>query len=130
MLDVDCRYYVDTFIKQQANVLPALAMPRARDVRVGQLVDDRHLGPARDHGVDVHLLEGHAAISDLRAGNDLEISDLRHRVRSFVRLDEPDDDIDPTPPQVVPFVQHATGLARPGGGPDIDLQLAALALPN
>ena len=37
---------------------PALGVARPGHVGVGQLVDERHLGPAGQHGVDVDLLEG------------------------------------------------------------------------
>ena len=39
------------------DVLPALGVPRARDVGVRELVDEGDLGPAREDGVEVHLLE-------------------------------------------------------------------------
>ena len=67
MLDVDVRDDVDAGLEQFLHVLPALLVPRSRDVRVRELVDQRDLGPARQHGVDVHLLKGRAAVGQVLA---------------------------------------------------------------
>ena len=77
---------VDALVEQQHHVLPALAVPRARDIGVRQLVDDRDLAAAGAiTRVDIHLLQGHAAILDLLARHDLEIADLRVGLRALVR---------------------------------------------
>ena len=48
---------VDPGVEQLLDVLPALLVARARDVRVGVLVDERDRRSAGEDGVDVHLLE-------------------------------------------------------------------------
>ena len=80
-------------VEELLDVLPALLVARARHVRVRELVDQRDLGLAGDDRVDVHLLELRAAVRDHAAGDDLEVADLRERVRPAVGLDEPDDDV-------------------------------------
>ena len=57
VLDVDGGDDVDAGVEQLLDVLPALLVPGARDVGVGQLVDQRDLGLPGEDGVDVHLLE-------------------------------------------------------------------------
>ncbi len=130
VLHVDGGDHVDPFVEQQQDVLPSLAVPRARHVRVRELIDERYLRPPSDHRVDVHLLERDAAVLDLLAGDDLEVADLREGLRAPVRLDEPDDDVHASAPQVVRLLQHAIRLARAGRRTDVDLELASLSLPN
>ena len=64
VLDVQRRDHGDPGVEERLDVLPALLVARARDVRVGELVDERDLGPAGDDRVDVHLLERRAAVLD------------------------------------------------------------------
>ena len=58
VLDVDRGDHVDAGVQELVDVLPPLLVARAGDVRVRELVDERHLGRARDDRVHVHLLEG------------------------------------------------------------------------
>ena len=64
VLGVHRRDDVDAGVEQFVDVLPALRVPRARRVGVGELVDEGDLGLAGEHRVEVHLLEGHAAVLD------------------------------------------------------------------
>ena len=48
-------------------------------VGVRELVDERDLGRAGEHRVDVHLLERWPAVLDLLARDDLEVADLLAR---------------------------------------------------
>ena len=57
VLDVHSGDDVDAGCEQLVDVLPPLRVPGSRHVGVCELVDDRHLGPAREDAVDVHLLE-------------------------------------------------------------------------
>ena len=58
---------VDPGLEQFLDVLPPLLVAAARDVGVGELVDEGHLGTAGEDGVDVHLLEfrwrGHSSVA-------------------------------------------------------------------
>ena len=57
VLDVDGGDDVDAGGQQLLDVLPALGVAGPGDVGVGELVDQRHLRPAGQHRVDVHLGE-------------------------------------------------------------------------
>ena len=65
----------------------------AGGVRVGELVDEHDIGSPRDHAIEVHLLDGRAAVLDAAAGHDLEVADLGGRVLAAVGLDHADDDV-------------------------------------
>ena len=64
VLDVDGRDDVDAGVEQLVDVLPALLVPRAGDVRVGELVDEHLCRAAAQDGVDVHLFERRVAMLD------------------------------------------------------------------
>ena len=57
VLDVHGGDHVDARVEQLLDVLPALRVPRAGRVGVGELVDERDLGLAGEHRVEVHLVE-------------------------------------------------------------------------
>ena len=73
--------------EQLLDVLPALLVPRAGGVGVGELVDEHDVRAAREDRVEVHLGEGRAAVADPRAGNDSRPADERLGVRPAVGLD-------------------------------------------
>ena len=93
VLDVERRGDVDAGGEQLLDVLPALLVAAARDVGVGQLVDEHPLRTAGDDGVDVHLLERRAAVGDRLPRHHLEVADRLGGQRAVVRLDEADDDV-------------------------------------
>ena len=93
VLDVDGRDHVDAGVEQLLDVLPPLLVPRSRNVRVRELVDERDRGLPRQDRVDVHLLEATCRGTRCAPRHDLEVTDLRRGVRPAVRLDEPDDDV-------------------------------------
>jgi hypothetical protein len=76
MLDIDRRDHVDARAEQLLDILPALLVRRAGHVAVRELVDERHLRGAGQHRVQVHLLEGRAAVGAPRPGDDLQVADL------------------------------------------------------
>ena len=127
MLDVDVRDDVDAGLEQFLHVLPALLVARSGDVRVRELVHERHLGPARQHGVDVHLVERRAAVGQAPAGHHLQALDLRGGVRPAVRLHEGHDDVGAPLGAPVALAEHGEGLAHPGSRAEVDPQLAAAA---
>ena len=55
-------------VEQLLDVLPALLVARAGDVRVRELVDERDLRLPGEDRVDVHLLERRAAVLDCLRG--------------------------------------------------------------
>ena len=85
VLDVERADDVDARGEQLEHVLVALPVLRAGDVGVRDLVDDRDRRAAREHRVEVHLLDGDAAVLDLAAGDDLETADERRGLRPAVR---------------------------------------------
>jgi len=71
VLDVQRRDDVDPGLEQLLDVLPALLVPRAGDVHVRELVDERDLRTPGEDGVDVHFLEETFAVTDLLPRHDL-----------------------------------------------------------
>ena len=102
------------------------SLPRAGDVGVGELVDQRHLGAAGQHGVDVHLGERRRrGRSSSRRGHDLQALEQLGGVRAAVGLDEPDDDVGAALDPAVALVEHRVGLADPGRRAEVDPQPSA-----
>ena len=93
------------------------SLPRAGNVRVRELVDERDLGTPREDRVDVHLLERRAAVLDRPARDDLEVADLLGRLRAAVRLDEADHDVRAALGAPAALVQHRERLADAGAAP-------------
>ena len=123
VLDVDRRDDGDARVEQLLDVLPALRVPGAGHVGVRELVDQRDLGLAREDRVDVHLLEGLAAVLDDLAGHDLEAVELGDCLRPVVGLDQADDDVG-SAAFLAPaaLVEHGEGLAHTRRGAEIDAQ--------
>ena len=87
--------HVDAGELQLLDVLVALGAGHARRVRVRELVHQGDLGRARDHGVDVHLAQRHAAVLELERRDDLEALGHGGGVGPAVRLEPADDDVAP-----------------------------------
>ena len=120
VLDVQGRDHRDAGVEQGLDVLPALLVLRAGDVRVRQLVDERHLGPAGENRVEIHLLERRAAVLDRPSWHDLEVGHLLGGLRAAVRLDVADDDVRASLGPAVPLAQHRKRLADAGRGTEVD----------
>ena len=125
MLNVEGREDVDPGLEQLVDVLPALLVPRARHVRVRELVDEGDIWLAGEHGVDVHLLEGAAAVLHVLARHDLEVADLGGRLRAAVRLDVGDDDVLAVVAAPPALVEHRVGLADARRGAEVDTERAS-----
>ena len=102
-----------------------LALPRARHVGVGELVDERDLGPAGQHRVEVHLLERRAPVGDPGPRDDLQAVDQRGGVLPPVRLHERDDDVGAALHPPVPLAEHGEGLPDARRRAQVDPELAA-----
>ncbi len=72
VLDVDGGVDVDAARQQLLDVEIALGMTAARRIGVRQFIDQDDLRPARDHRIEVHLLENLVAVFEPFARNDLE----------------------------------------------------------
>jgi hypothetical protein len=128
MLNVDIAEHGDARIEQLLDVLPALGVARAGDVGVRELVDDRQLGLASQHRVDVHLGEFGAAVLDGLARHHFKVADHRLRVLAAVRLDERDDHVGAAIGAAVRLLQHRVCLADARGGAEVDPQFSACHL--
>ena len=118
VLDVERRRHVDAGGEDLLDVLPALLVAAARDVGVGELVDEHPFRTTGDDGVDVHLLERRAAIDDLLARHDLEVADRLGGQGAVVRLDESDDDVARRVRAArLPSLSMAKVLPTPGAAP-------------
>ena len=111
VLDVDGRDDVDAGVEDVLDVLVALLVAHPGRVRVRELVDQRQLGRARDHGVDVHLLELEPAVRGSQARHRLEPLGERRRLRPVVRLEVADHDVTPLGLRLPALLQHPVGLA-------------------
>lgn len=118
----------DPRLQDLLHVLVSLVVFAAGNVGVRQLVDEDDLRLARQDGLDVHLLQDLSLVVDFPARDDLEISDLRGRLRAAVRLDEAGDDIDAACLHRARVLEHLVGLADSGSVADVELELAPACL--
>ena len=124
MLDVEGGDDVDTGVEHFDHILPALEMARARHIGVSQLIDQRQLRPAGEHGVEIELVEILAAIGDGLARQNLEAGHQPFGLGAPMRLDQADNDIDALARTYRRLLQHGVGLAHPGRGTEENLQPA------
>ena len=124
VLDVDGRDDVDPGLQQFFDVLPTFLVARSGNVRMRELVDQRHVWSTGEDGVDVHLLELAAAVSDRLARNDLEVADLLDRAGPPVCLHEADDHVGAAVVAPSPLVEHRERLADARRGAEIDPKVA------
>ena len=81
MLHVEGANHVDAGFEQFQDILIALLVAAKRRVGVRKLIDDGDLRPALEHGVEIHLLDKHAAVIDALARHDFESLDQAPRYR-------------------------------------------------
>ena len=128
VLDVDGGDHVDAGADDLLDVLVALGVARAGSVGMRELIDDYHVGLARDDRVEVHLFELNVAILDLAARNDLEIANPLLGLAAMMRFDEAKHDIHSPVAELMRLVEHPVALAYAGGGADINLETSPLSL--
>ena len=127
VLDVDRGEHADAGIEKLEDVLIALFVRAARDVGVGELVDDAELRPPRA-GWHRHPFPRarRRGIRSSRRGTTSRSPNLRLGVGSPVRLDEADDDVHALASKCVRVLEHRVGLADARRGADVDPQSRAL----
>ncbi len=128
VLDVDRRVDVDAVGEDFLDIEVALGMPAAGRVGVGELVDKDDLRMPRDHRVEVHLLDGVAAIADRFAGDDRQALEQRFGFLAPVGLDDADHDIGAVLALGAGLQKHLIGLADAGRGADENAQPADAGL--
>ena len=94
------------------DVFVALLVLDARRVGVGQLVDQAELGFAREHGREVHLREGRAAVVDHARRDVLQPLGLRGGLVAAVGLEVADRHVPARLGLRAALLQHAVGLAH------------------
>ena len=127
VLDVDGRPDGDAPVQELLDVLPALRVPRAGRVGMGQLIDDRDRRMPRDQAVEVELLEDDAPVLDPPQGQQLDPLDEDLRLRSAMGLDRARDDVEALGLGRSGLLQHGIGLPHAGRHPEEYLQLRARA---
>ena len=125
VLDVERRVDVDARGQELRDVLPALGVPRARRVRVGQLVDEDERGAAREGGVEIELAEHRAAVLDRARRQPLEPGQERLRLGPAVGLDPADHHVDTRRVLGSRGLEHRISLPDAGGGAEEHLELSA-----
>jgi hypothetical protein len=128
VLDIDRGVDVDAAREQFLDVEIALRMPAARRVGVGEFIDQRDLGTARDQRVEIHLLEDLVLVFEPLAREHFEALQQRLGLRPSMGLDHADHDIDSRLKPGMGALQHLIGLADAGGGADEDFQPAGLTV--
>ncbi len=125
VLDVEGGEDVDVGGEELLDVLVALGVFAALDVGVGELVDEDDLGAAGEDGVEVHLLEGDAAVLEVPAGHDGELLDELGGAGAAVGFDDADDDVLATALAADGLAEHVVGLADAGGVSEKEFESAA-----
>ena len=128
VLDVHRGVDVDAVGQDFFDVEIALGMPAAGRVGVGELVDQHDFRMPRDHRIEVHLLDGVAAIAHRLAGDDRQALEQRLGFLAAVGLDHADHDVGAVFALGARLQKHLVGLADAGRGADEDAQLADAGL--
>ena len=126
VLDVDGGDDLDARVEEGLDVLPALLVGASRHVGVGELVDEHHVGPPLEDGLEVHLLLDGAAVADLRAGHDLEPLERALGLGAAVGLDVADHQVGAPLGAAATLVEHGVGLAHARCRAEVDPQPSAV----
>ena len=125
VLDVERGPDVDAGVEQLGDVHVALGVAAAGGVGVGEFVDEGEGGAAGEEGVEVHLLEGVAAVGDGAAGDGFEAFGEGGGFAAAVGFDDADDDLAAGALVGAGGGEHGPGFADAWGGAEEDLEAAA-----
>src|SRR5216683_5764236 len=89
-----------------------------------EFIDDGELRLARDDRVDVHLLEGHAAVRNLEKRDKFEVADAGGSFGAAVRLDKTKHDVVSLFTELMSFFEHAVGFPYACRAAEIDFELS------
>jgi hypothetical protein len=125
VLDVERRVDVDARGHEFLDVLPALGVPRARRVSMGQLVDEDERRLPGEASVEIELVERRAAVLDGARRQPLEPREERFRLGPSVGLDPPDHHVDTRRVLGSRGLEHRIGLPDAGGRAEEHFELSA-----
>ncbi len=120
VLDVDGGDHVDAGGEEFLDVLPALGVPPAGDVGVGEFVDQGEFGSAAQQRVQVEFGELGAAVAPHGARELLQAVEQAGGARPVVGLQQADHHVGAAFPAAVRLVEHPVGLADAGGRAEVD----------
>ena len=112
--------------KDLLDILVSFHVPAARNVCMGQLIDQHHLRLAGKNCIYIHLFHGDPPVLLTLPGNDLQPFDEFFRFDAAVGHHESDHYIDSLLLDPVPFQEHLKGLSDTGRVTEVDLQPASL----
>ncbi len=124
VLDVERGPHVDPGGEDFLHVLPALVMPAARRVGMGEFVDQHERGLALENRVEVHFQQGMAAMRHFPAGQHRQRAQTRLGFDATMGFDHADHDIDPGTCLAESIVEHFAGLANARSRPKENLEAA------
>jgi len=122
MLHVEGGQYVDTRSQHLVHVLPALFVPTALDIGMGQFIDQCDLRAALQQRVEVHLLQQTPAIVERELGQNLQIGQLRLGLSAAMGFDYGGDHVHAFGRASLRGLQHCVGLADARGGTEENLE--------
>ncbi len=125
VLDIDRGEDVDPGRQQLLNVLPALGVPAARGIAVGQFVHQYQLGLGLEQAVEVHFLQQYATVFRTHQGLLGQPAQQGFGLGAAVGLHHPGKHLDPLAQLAMGRLEHGVGLANPGGGAQEHLEPAA-----
>jgi hypothetical protein len=126
VLDVQGCEHVNAAVQEFEHILVTFGVARAGHIGMGKLVHQGKLGPACQHGIQVHLREWDAAILAGEARDDGQALGQRVGFLAPVGFDVANDDVPPGGQLPAGGFEHGVGLADTRGHAEEDLQLAAL----
>ena len=124
MLDIERGVDVDALVEQLLDILPALPVAAARQVRVRELVEHEQRRAAPERGLHVEFVEA-AAAGQAALRQDFEPLEQRRRLGPAVRLGQSHHDIHPGLEPLLRLLQHGVGLAHARAGAEKDLEAAS-----
>jgi len=127
MLDVDGGDHIDAGVQEFLDVLPSFVVLAARDVGMGELVNQDHLRMACQHRRYVELEKAAAAILGVTGRDDLDALSQLRDFPAAVSLDHTRHQIDAALQPPVRLSEHGVRLTDAGGRTHVDAQLSAFA---
>ena len=125
MLDIERGIDVDAGGQQCFDILPALRVPAAGDVAVGEFVDDDQRRLCRQRRIEVELGQCPSAVLDCARRQDRQPVEQRGGLDPAMGLGHADQHVGAGLQLFARGGQHRVGLADAGAGAEEDFQLAA-----